>query len=1123
MFSEKLGTAGRFIVKRKRGALSFTEANLPSVVNKFLTTASQTLSAHFVLLVGLPTVDGTPSMTTFESKPREGSSKFTKSKEWKDCGFEGIGFNKYVEELWPAPGQKSSKSSKRRPGHDLIFKYKTSVDPNNPDAPVYHLPILAKLPAMITLDRLRPAWRQYIIDMLEAQLDNTGGVSWAKLENEPEKCIKDHEDVDIVWGDPSRVNAEELKANWNWCYQHQREREEGVVLKSYQWPFEFLPYVCYKPDAIKDRYTHLMAEARVKREYVDLSDDDDENEASDEESDDDDPPPPKTTSQRCTSSRKATKAAKPTAEEASDEESDGEDSPPKTASKRSTTSRKAGKTAKPKKARAAPKSQDIVPSSSEDDDEDPSSGPPKKRAKMSDATAKPTRSSKPQPSVKPQPSSKPGPSSKSKLALKPQPSSRRSSGNVSKLPFSDSDPEATAKLALARKEKGKAKAAAEEPLNSDVDMSLIEDLNAGDQPAETTSANDDLESFSEALHKINPLSGDSNAEDELSPPKPPPAKTPSSEAPQAGTKSSAPAKATASTKRADSGLSKPAGSKVPSGNTSAPDSPSATKALAPSSKEADPKTLSMAPPSPRNSPGESTGMVATTMPHVAHTDTAAADAGHSQRAGAEEPALALAEKGPGSDDAGIVATTTQSSVAKLTARRLGPLVSPKRPQKSLEGGAKPGSKAQHSSTSSPQQSAFSLPTGKEGNEQPEQNSPAASMLGNVQLPFLRSLCPLPEYQYILDKAILHLMVEGAYKPEIPEYLRWTHPKEVLSDEFHSMDLVAFQRLLEGLAISTLVSGQVTHATGLAFGLIYRELQRALFKEPGDPDEIESSFDSSYYDAFHQRLTSLHQMVETQMQEAPASPASFGKAHLLQDVAGDSAVTHPPQRPPSLPPAFAQTYPSSKAETGGFIIPDPPVSPAGEDGSPGAVIYDRRALAAFLIGLSKLEVYQNATTEIDLTKILKKPWEASTPFCLSWMRPTYYAGPEFHASSEGMRKMISDVVNGAKARSSKELRHTDLVAFGLAFRDISAAVRLHKQEPVEPPLDIVSSLSEDDFKFAVESLEDVLRWSGHPCYLPGVEGGRRAARAAPLANVPAQTPAQSGKRGAFAKRGRRGQK
>ncbi|KAF7966670.1 hypothetical protein HWV62_37519, partial [Athelia sp. TMB] len=81
--------------------------------------------------------------------------------------------------------------------------------------------------------------------------------------------------------------------------------------------------------------------------------------------------------------------------------------------------------------------------------------------------------------------------------------------------------------ALARKEKGKAKAAAEEPLNSDVDMGLIEDLNAGDQPAKMMSANDDLELFSEALHTIDPLSGDSNAEDELSPLKPPPAKTPS--------------------------------------------------------------------------------------------------------------------------------------------------------------------------------------------------------------------------------------------------------------------------------------------------------------------------------------------------------------------------------------------------------------------------------------------------------------------------------------------------------------------------------------------------------------------------------------------------------------------
>ena len=63
--------------------------------------------------------------------------------------------------LAAAPSAKPNTSQAKKPGQDLIFKAKA---PSNTNFPA--LPILAKLPAMITMERLRPAWRQYIIDLL---------------------------------------------------------------------------------------------------------------------------------------------------------------------------------------------------------------------------------------------------------------------------------------------------------------------------------------------------------------------------------------------------------------------------------------------------------------------------------------------------------------------------------------------------------------------------------------------------------------------------------------------------------------------------------------------------------------------------------------------------------------------------------------------------------------------------------------------------------------------------------------------------------------------------------------------------------------------------------------------
>ena len=211
------------------------------------------------------------------------------------------------------------------------------------------------------------------------------------------------------------------------------------------------------------------------------------------------------------------------------------------------------------------------------------------------------------------------------------------------------------------------------------------------------------------------------------------------------------------------------------------------------------------------------------------------------------------------------------------------------------------------------------------------------------------------------------MEQGIYKPEIPEYLRWTYGKDVLPAEFHQMDLPTFENLLDTLAVCTLVSGVVSHGTALAFGLIYRDIQRAVFLEPGHSDEITSSFTNSYYDAFHQRLTSLYQMTKAQQQQEPEDPKSFGKPLLLQNSSSGPDNIIPPQRPPSAPLAFLESFPPSKPEQGRFFVPDPPLPWAGEDGSPGNLPYERHILAGFLNGLSPLEVYQHAGAEVDLVR------------------------------------------------------------------------------------------------------------------------------------------------------------
>lgn len=134
-----------------------------------------------------------------------------------------------------------------------------------------------------------------------------------------------------------------------------------------------------------------------------------------------------------------------------------------------------------------------------------------------------------------------------------------------------------------------------------------------------------------------------------------------------------------------------------------------------------------------------------------------------------------------------------------------------------------------------------------------------------------------------------------------------------------------------------------------------------------------------------------------------------------------------------------------------------------------------------------------------------PWSQGIPWSLSWLRPTYYAGPEFHASSEAMQSLIRDIVQGAHARECQDILHTDVLAFGLALRDISIAIctRDSIEDSTYPRFPHFSMLHQEDFDFVAGELAGLLRWSEHPVYTgKDKKGGpKRKARVIPTPPVP----------------------
>lgn len=81
----------------------------------------------------------------------------------------------------------------------------------------------------------------------------------------------------------------------------------------------------------------------------------------------------------------------------------------------------------------------------------------------------------------------------------------------------------------------------------------------------------------------------------------------------------------------------------------------------------------------------------------------------------------------------------------------------------------------------------------------------------------------------------------------------------------------------------------------------------------------------------------------------------------------------------------------------------------------------------------------------------------------------------------MRRIIGWVSDGAKMGDARKIIHPHLLAFGLAFREITASIKSRAGEPVHPPLPGPSELNEKDLLFVTNALEALLRWAEDPVY------------------------------------------
>ncbi|KZP12664.1 hypothetical protein FIBSPDRAFT_961235 [Athelia psychrophila] len=242
-----------------------TAAKLGSVTEDFLREIKQKFSAHVVIMIGFPDEDGVPLLSLFESDPPESMEKFSKTRQWKACGFLDTGFEEYIGQRWPA--KPSSDVEDTTDYKDLVW-FAEVKDPakKNPR----HAPMLTAYPARWTQEKLRKAWRYYCSEVLCFQTNEEKAViPWKKVEKSPKTYVESVPGLTIEWSDPSRLDADKLKANWVACVKNQ-EIADGNGQRVGQMPFRFRSSITLGVSKPKDKYQLSLEAARVhKPTYVD--------------------------------------------------------------------------------------------------------------------------------------------------------------------------------------------------------------------------------------------------------------------------------------------------------------------------------------------------------------------------------------------------------------------------------------------------------------------------------------------------------------------------------------------------------------------------------------------------------------------------------------------------------------------------------------------------------------------------------------------------------------------------------------------------------------------------------------------------------------------------------------
>ncbi|KZP29563.1 hypothetical protein FIBSPDRAFT_946823 [Athelia psychrophila] len=126
---------------------------------------------------------------------------------------------------------------------------------------------------------------------------------------------------------------------------------------------------------------------------------------------------------------------------------------------------------------------------------------------------------------------------------------------------------------------------------------------------------------------------------------------------------------------------------------------------------------------------------------------------------------------------------------------------------------------------------------------------------------------------------------------------------------------------------------------------------------------------------------------------------------------------------------------------------------GEDRSPAASSGNNKTSVPFMKGLTTCQAYQ-------------------------------------HAIMAGASKVDPKVTSMMSQLSHTMILHTHLLAFGLAMRDIEAAINTRNGGLVDPPFILESSLDQNDLHYVIEKLKGLMARAGHGAYLPKEQGPSR---------------------------------